>query len=614
MTDPRIGTVLDDRYRLLDQLGSGGMGVVYRGERVKLGRNVAVKFLHAWMAADASFLKRFDIEARAMAKLQHPHCASVIDFGVDGDAPYVVMDLISGVSLRTLLDSERLAVPRALDIIRQVLSGLAHAHEQGITHRDIKPDNIMVDSSSAFGDQVRILDFGLAKLRESTSGLTTGFVVGTPSYMAPEQTMAEAVDERTDVYAAGVVLFEMLTGTPPFRADEMVEVLRMHREVPPPRLRDAAQDTIFSSELEAVIAQALAKKPAHRITSAAAFASALDAVPEATRVTTGERRALDSTTAMLSPSPGTSPGVSVDPQATTTLKPQNAPGPRPQSDPGATSSLSPAPWPAPYTPPPDANAATTAIPPGPPAGGSSPLPAGSLSASRAPGHRTRWAVTALAVAGVAAVLIIGLTGAGDPASTGADGLSPAPAPAASALPGSQPDELRDSPRAGRIRGAEPADSADDGPMAEDAIAAKIAAEPLAAPDNGPPELVRARALVRDGRSQQARKLLEKLRPRYRDTPELHFLLGRSYFDMLWCRDGIDSYRTAISLHPPYSSDPELVQSAIGGLANDKYHAQVARFITQQLGAAAIPALEQMAERYPRQEVRERAARTLSKLR
>lgn len=591
------------------------MGVVYRGERVKLGRNVAVKFLHAWMAADASFLKRFDIEARAMAKLQHPHCASVIDFGVDGDAPYVVMDLISGVSLRTLLDSERLAVPRALDIIRQVLSGLAHAHEQGITHRDIKPDNIMVDSSSAFGDQVRILDFGLAKLRESTSGLTTGFVVGTPSYMAPEQAMAEAVDERTDVYAAGVVLFEMLTGTPPFRADEMVEVLRMHREVPPPRLRDAAQKTIFSSELEAVIAQALAKKPAHRITSAAAFASALDAVPEATRVTTGERLALDSTTTMLSPSSGTSPGDSIAPQATTSLRPQSAPALRPQSDPGATASLSPTPWPAPrsapYTPSPDASAATMAIPPGPPSGGTSPLPAGSLPASRAPGHRTRWVITALAVAGAAAVLIVGLTGAGDPAQTGADGRSPAPA--ASALPGGRPDELRDSTRAGSIGGAEPADFADDGPVAEDAITAKIAAAPLAA-DNGPPELVRARALVRDGRSQQARKLLEKLRPRYRDDPEIHFLLGQSYFDMLWCRDGIDSYRTAISLHPPYSSDPELVQSTISGLANDKYHAQVARFITQQLGAAAIPALEQMAERYPRQEVRERAARTLSKLR
>jgi serine/threonine-protein kinase len=281
VTDPRIGTILDGRYQIVDELAAGGMGVVYRGERLGLGRSVAIKFLHAHIAADKSFRERFAREAKAMGQLQHPHCAAVIDFGFHAQEPYVVMDLVAGESLRHLIDRGRLPGWRAIGIMRQILSGLAHAHAQGITHRDIKPDNVMVDGTGAFGDQVRILDFGLAKLRQSSSELTTGFVVGTPSYMAPEQTLAQPVDERTDIYAAGIVLFEMLTGEKPFRADEAVEVLRMHRERPPPRLAQVAPDVPFSEEIEAALMQSLAKDPAHRFSSAAAFATALDHVPEA---------------------------------------------------------------------------------------------------------------------------------------------------------------------------------------------------------------------------------------------------------------------------------------------------------------------------------------------
>jgi eukaryotic-like serine/threonine-protein kinase len=281
VVDSRIGTVLDDRYQILDRIAAGGMGVVYKGERLKLGRSVAIKFLHAWMASEDSFKKRFEIEAMAMAKLQHPNCTSVIDFGIDNDEPYVVMDLVSGESLRKLLDREPVSVTRAIEIIRQVLSGLAHAHAQGITHRDIKPDNIMVDtSSSQFGDQVRILDFGLAKMREN-SGLTAGFVVGTPAYMAPEQTMGNPVDERSDVYAVGVLLFEMLTGKKPFVADEAVEIIRMHRMEPPPRLAQVAPEASFSAALQAVVDRALAKEAGYRYQSAAEFAAALDTTPEA---------------------------------------------------------------------------------------------------------------------------------------------------------------------------------------------------------------------------------------------------------------------------------------------------------------------------------------------
>jgi serine/threonine-protein kinase len=214
------------------------------------------------MATDESFIKRFELEAKAMGMLRHPNCASVTDFGIDGYEPYVVMDLVAGAPLRSLIERERLSVTRAIDIVRQVLAGLAHAHAQGITHRDIKPDNIMIDSSPEFGDHVQILDFGLAKMREGA----TGFVVGTPDYMAPEQTLAQAVDARTDVYAVGVMLFEMLTGTKPFRADNAPEVMRMHREQPPPELHARVLEANYSAEIEAVVARALAKVPAERST------------------------------------------------------------------------------------------------------------------------------------------------------------------------------------------------------------------------------------------------------------------------------------------------------------------------------------------------------------
>src|SRR5687768_18241030 len=172
-----------------------------------------------------------------MALLEHPNCVSVIDFGLHDDKPYLVMDLVRGTSLIQLLEkSRRLEPPRACEIIRQVLSGLAHAHELGIVHRDIKPANIMISEKAGFGQQVRILDFGLARVMEGSTKLTTGIVVGTPNYMAPEQCKGSDVDARTDLYACGVMLFEMLTGRKPFIADDPIQVVRKHLMERPPTL------------------------------------------------------------------------------------------------------------------------------------------------------------------------------------------------------------------------------------------------------------------------------------------------------------------------------------------------------------------------------------------
>jgi len=257
------------------------MGVVYRGERVKLKRPVAIKFLSEGYAASDDAMRRFEVEARAMGRLSHPNCVTVTDFGLDHGAPYLVMDFITGRNLRQVLVAEgRLQPTRALAIIRQVLAGLAHAHAHSIIHRDLKPENILITAVEGHGEQVRIVDFGLAKLRDEGS-VTTGVAVGTPGYMSPEQTVGEKVDERADVYAMGIILFELLVGQKPFQSPIIFEVLRMHREVQPPALDTVAPGLGFSAKLNAAVQRALAKQRDQRFVSASAFLAALEEVPEA---------------------------------------------------------------------------------------------------------------------------------------------------------------------------------------------------------------------------------------------------------------------------------------------------------------------------------------------
>jgi serine/threonine-protein kinase len=279
--DPRVGTVLQGRYRISERIAAGGMGVVYRGERVGLEKPVAIKFVHAFMASDPDIVRRFEIEAKAMSRVAHPACVPVIDFGVETGAPYLVMDFVTGETLRRTIERGPPPVDLVLTVMRQLLAGLEHAHGQGIVHRDVKPENVVLTEVTGMGVQARILDFGVAKLLDGSTGQTTGFALGTPSYMAPEQTMGEPVDARTDVYAAGVVLFECLTGRKPFVADGLGELIRLQREAPVPALRTVVPGRRCSDQLEAVVRRALAKRPQERFQSARAFGEALDAVPEA---------------------------------------------------------------------------------------------------------------------------------------------------------------------------------------------------------------------------------------------------------------------------------------------------------------------------------------------
>jgi serine/threonine-protein kinase len=200
----------------------------------------------------------------------------VLDIGVHNCRPYVVMDFVSGTNLTKLIDEGPVPIARAVEITRQVLSGLAHAHEIGIVHRDIKPANIVLSQKAGLGDHVKILDFGLARLSEETSNLTAGIILGTPSYMAPEQIRGILIDGRTDLYACGVMLFELLTGTKPFRSEDNdpLGTCMMHLNVPPPRLADKLPGHDFGG-LEQVIARALEKDRDQRFATAGEFAKAL---------------------------------------------------------------------------------------------------------------------------------------------------------------------------------------------------------------------------------------------------------------------------------------------------------------------------------------------------
>jgi serine/threonine-protein kinase len=279
--DPKLGTTVAQRYRLDERLGAGGMGVVYRGVELDGERPVAIKFLHEAFAGIPDLVKRFDREVSALRRVKHPNLAAILDSGVQGGVPYLVMELHHGKSLADLIERGALPPKRAVALAREVLAGVSAAHACGVVHRDLKPDNILLD-----GDQVHILDFGLAKMVSGTdAGATqltnTGLAMGTPGYMAPEQARGTTVDHRADLYSVGVILYHMVVGRKPFVSESAMAVMRMHMDDPPMPPRRAAPDAKLSIALERVILRALEKEPARRWPSADAFADALEQTPEA---------------------------------------------------------------------------------------------------------------------------------------------------------------------------------------------------------------------------------------------------------------------------------------------------------------------------------------------
>jgi serine/threonine protein kinase len=295
--DPFIGRTLGGRYEVLARLGVGGVGVVYQGRQVQLDRLVAIRVLPQSAAASPEWRRRFEREARALSALAHPNVVPVTDFGIDGGVPYLVMELVQGRTLAELINEGPPSPARALDIVSQTLRGLAEADRQGITHRDLKPANILLEALPDHPDQVRVLDLGIAKLLEDARSPSAadnpsrvGTVFGTPSYMAPEQVKAERVDARADIYAAGVILFELLAGRLPYVADTADAVMEAHVSEPIPSLAKVRPDLSIARVVQPVINRALAKKPAGRYPQALWMLSALEALG-------GRSRAAATTTA-----------------------------------------------------------------------------------------------------------------------------------------------------------------------------------------------------------------------------------------------------------------------------------------------------------------------------
>ncbi len=279
--DALVGQIVGGRYRILRRIGAGGMGAVYEGDHVELGKRVAIKFLLERYDDDPEAVARFRREARIASQIGQANIVDVTDVGTDDTGrSFIVMELLSGMTLGEVLQRGGPMPPeRAVAVIRQVLAGLGAAHDKGIVHRDMKPENVFVENRGDDGqDRIKIVDFGISKLiaaNESKIRLTaTGAVIGTPVYMAPEQAMGLVeVDQRVDLYAVGVMLFEMLAGRPPFQGTNYAALVSQHLHVAPPSLA-ALRPDVPRAVVEAV-ARALAKEPGDRFASAAEMARAL---------------------------------------------------------------------------------------------------------------------------------------------------------------------------------------------------------------------------------------------------------------------------------------------------------------------------------------------------
>lgn len=280
--DHFVGQTLPGGYRILDLISVGGMGRIYRAEQSVLGRTVAVKIIHPHLLSDDNAALRFLTEARAASQLNHPNSIAVYDFGTKDGQPYLVMEYLRGKDLaRVIFEEGPLPFARITSVLTQVLAALGEAHELGIVHRDLKPENIVLEPLRRGGDFVKVLDFGLAKLRADTMAPTNvtspGIVCGTPDYMAPEQGRGDPIDGRSDLYAVGVVLFQLLTGRLPFEADTPTRVVMMHLTVPVPDPREVAPHRNIPDSLVEVTYKALSKDVRTRYQDALEFADALRA-------------------------------------------------------------------------------------------------------------------------------------------------------------------------------------------------------------------------------------------------------------------------------------------------------------------------------------------------
>jgi len=429
--DGIVGKTLDGRFDVKRLLGRGGMGSVYLAHQRSVDRQVALKVLKRDLLEDAQQVKRFIVEARAASRLENPHTITIYDFGRTEDGIlYIAMEYLRGQSLRDRIQQAgSLPLDETLRIATEIAESLAEAHEHGIVHRDMKPENVMLALRRSGGDTVKVLDFGIARARSVSGGsamTSTGVIMGTPPYMSPEMILGESVDARADLYALGIMMYEMLSGLLPFRGDTPMQVLLQHLHSEPESLTLVAPQVDVPRSLHQLIWRCLAKDREHRPAHAQAF---LDELAEA------RRRAAEGDEA-LAPLFTTSQGFRVDNEALdvlTTKKRLQQPF-SVGSTPGAFGSAPPGPGQTPGS--------WGSTPPGPgqtPAAWGSDPGSGRMASdivveSRG-GSLAPWVLAAVAVllaVGMAAALL--LRGEGAPATTPVAMAPAAPAPAPNPLP------------------------------------------------------------------------------------------------------------------------------------------------------------------------------------
>jgi eukaryotic-like serine/threonine-protein kinase len=605
-----IGRLIDGRYKVLEAMASGSMGAVFKAERVPVGKLVAVKFLHAAFAGESEFLTRFERETRVMSKLAHPNCVSVVDFGVFDGAPYLVMDYVPGITLRATVDQGPLEPARALGIARQIASGLAHAHAQGVVHRDIKPANVMISEEIGTGEHVRLLDFGLARLRGAVGRDATqsNVVVGTPNYMAPEQTVGGGIiDARTDVYAVGVVLFEMVAGERPFQAEDTLALLGMHRAAPIPKLvdRPKLRGVTLPDGLQHVIEKAMAKSPDDRFQSAIELADAIDHVIDG-RVIAGDLPARSGhhrkrNTAAIA----ATLELSVDNSAIQLESDDDAP---PKKRSSLTTALvailvlggggAAAAWyvtkgnSAPASEPTrDASAVTAEPAPPPPA----PVPV-----EPAPPAAVPDAAVVVAVDPADAALAGIEPDAGMPATVDPD----AGAPGAATADGGEIEMAPDPQAAENVAPKTPpaSDEAPDAPKSATEVEKHVPAAPVLATTI--PDAVQ---LIKEGKADLALSSLRALWKRNSNSAYIPFLLGNLYFDKQWWSVAMDHYRSAISKNAEYKKNQTLNMNIIRMLGSSKTSGKAEYFLRKTIGKPSVIYLKYAASHHESAYVRRYAA-------
>ena len=279
--------ILNNRYKLLGRVGTGGMATVYRAEDVLLGRLVAIKMLHEGLAGDELFVRQFQREAHSAANLTHPNIVTVHDIGEYNHRPYIVMEFVAGKTLKNLITEaaehgQRLPLPVALDLIIQVCQGIGYAHRSGLVHCDVKPHNVLVTADQT----VKVADFGIARALSQSSHQQSDMIWGTPQYFSPEQASGEPATPASDVYSIGIMLFEALSGRLPFEGESSTAIALKHLHEPPPAVRDLNPQV--PAYLEQILFKVLSKEPAGRYRTAGQLGRILSAYREQLAVPSAE--------------------------------------------------------------------------------------------------------------------------------------------------------------------------------------------------------------------------------------------------------------------------------------------------------------------------------------